>query len=92
MFLQRKLKKNNVAIELSFSDILNSYLSYRSKILSNFKDIYALYRKFKFPLIVSSRAKSIFDIKTPRDIKAFFITTGLTESEFDNAMNSSKIF
>ncbi|MDO5849102.1 MAG: RNase P subunit p30 family protein [Methanobrevibacter sp.] len=87
--LAKEAVKNNVAIELCFKDILSSYLSYRSKILSNFKDIYALHRKFGFPLILSSRAKSIFDIKSPNDIRAFFKSTGLTDEEFLKAMNSS---
>ena len=34
--------KNNVAIELCFRDVLRSYLAHRSKIISNFKDIYTL--------------------------------------------------
>lgn len=88
--LAKEALNNNVAIELCFTDILNSYLSHRSKILANFKDIYTLHRKFNFPLILSSRAESIFDIKASRDFKAFFISTGLTSEEFDQAMESSK--
>lgn len=87
--LAKEAVKNNVAIELCFKDILSSYLSYRSKILANFKDIYSLHRKFNFPLILSSRADSIFDIKAPNDFKAFFISTGLSEEEFVKAMESS---
>ena len=76
--LAREAVKNNVAIELCFKDILKSYLSYRAKNISKFKDIYTLYRKFDFPLILSSRAESIFDIKTTQDFTAFFTQTGLT--------------
>lgn len=88
--LAKEAVRNNVAIELCFSDILSSYLSYRSKIIANFKDIYALHRKFGFPLVISSRAKSVFDIKTPHDIRAFFISTGLSAEEFERAMESSR--
>lgn len=76
--LAREAIRNNVAIELCFKDILKSYLSYRAKNISKFKDIYTLYRKFDFPLILSSRAESIFDIKTTQDFTAFFTQTGLT--------------
>ena len=48
--LSKESVKNNVAIELCFKDILKSYLSHRSKIISNFRDIYVLHRKFDFPL------------------------------------------
>ncbi len=89
--LAREAIRNNVAIELCFKDVLKSYLSYRSKVLSNFKDIYMLYRKFNFPLILSSRAESIFDIKTTHDFMAFFKQSGLTEDEilksFDTSLN-----
>lgn len=77
--LAKEAKDNNVAIELSFNDILSSYLSYRAKIIANFKDIYTLYNKFHFPLIVSCGASNIFDIKSPRDLEAFFKTTGFND-------------
>lgn len=69
--LAKEAEKNNVAVELCFKDVLKSYLSYRSKILSNFKDIYTLYRKFDFPLVLSSRAESVFDIRTTHDFITF---------------------
>lgn len=70
-------------------DALKTYSTHRSKVLSNFKDIYTLYRKFKFPLILSSHAESIMDIRTPQDFKSFFIQTGLTSDEVDNCNNSA---
>ena len=70
--LAKEAVKNNVAIELCFKDVLKSYLSHRSKVISNFKDIYTLYRKFDFPLVLSSRAESVFDIRTTHDFVAFF--------------------
>ena len=79
--LAKEAQNNNVAIELCFKDVLRTYLSHRSKTLSNFRDIYVLYRKFGFPLILSSRAESVFDIKTTHDFIAFFKQSGLTEDE-----------
>ena len=87
--LAKEAVKNNVAIELCFKDVLKSYLSHRSKIISNFKDIYVLYRKFDFPLILSSRAESVFDIRTTHDFVSFFIQTGLTASEIDRAFSTA---
>ena len=89
--LSREALNNNVAIELCLSDILRSYLSYRAKIISNFRDVNVLYRKFDFPLILSSRAKSIFDIKTTHDFISIFKQFGFTECDikksFENAQN-----
>ena len=86
--LAKEAKNNNVAIELSFNDILSSYLSYRAKIIANFKDIYTLYDKFHFPLIVSCGASNIFDIKSPMDLEAFFKNTGF--NDFEKSMEHCK--
>lgn len=88
--LAKEALKNNVAVEVCFKDILRSYLAHRSKIISNIKDIYVLYRKFGFPLILSSRAESIFDIKTTKDFASVFLATGLTQKEIDKSFITSK--
>ena len=87
--LAKEAVKNNVAIELCFKDVLKSYLSHRSKVISNFKDIYTLYRKFDFPLVLSSRAESVFDIITTHDFVAFFKQTGLTDAEINKSFETS---
>ena len=88
--LAKEALKNNVAIELCFEDILKSYLAPRAKIISNFRDIYTLYRKFDYPLILSSRAESIFDVKTTQDFVSVFKQTGLSEDEIISAFKTSK--
>ena len=88
--LSKEALNNNVAIEICFNDILNSYLSHRSKIISNIKDIYVLYRKYGFPLILSSRAESVFDIKTTLDFISVFKQTGLTTEEINNCFKTSE--
>lgn len=88
--LAKEAVKNDVAIELCFNDILKSYLAPRSKIISNIRDVYTLYRKFDFPLILSSRAESIFDIKTTHDFISVFKQTGLTDDEINKSFQKSK--
>ena len=88
--LAKEAVYNNVAVELCFKDILKSYLTPRAKIISNFRDIYALYRKFDFPLVLSSRSKSVFDIKTPQDFTAVFHQTGLDESDISKSFKTSQ--
>lgn len=87
--LAREARENNVAIELVFSDILKSYLSHRSKILSNFRDIYKLHRKYEFPLILSSGAESVFDLRTVKDFQAVFTQTGLSDLEVVNSFKTA---
>lgn len=88
--LAKEALRNNVAIELCFKDVLRSYLSHRAKVISNFKDIYTLYHKFDFPLILSSRAESIFDIRTTQDFAAFFKQTGLSDADIVKSFETSK--
>ena len=88
--LAREAKDNNVAVELVFSDILNSYLAHRSKILANFRDIYKLHRKYEFPLVLSSGAESIWDLRTVRDFQAVFTQTGLTSLEVEKAFKAAE--
>ena len=88
--LAKEAVYNNVAIELCFKDILKSYFTPRAKIISNFRDIYTLYKKFDFPLVLSSRSKSVFDIKTPQDFTAVFAQTGLDESDITKSFKTSQ--
>ena len=83
--LAKEAVRNNVAVELCFRDVLKTYLAPRAKVISNFKDVYTLYRKFDFPLILSSRAESVFDIRTTHDFISFFTQTGLTGDEVDKS-------
>lgn len=87
--LAKEAVNNNVAVELCFKDVLRSYLSYRSKVISNFKDIYTLYRKFDFPLVLSSRAESVFDLRTAHDFISVFKQTGLTDAEIEKSFKTS---
>ena len=87
--LAKEAVKNNVAIELCFKDVLRTYLSHRSKVISNFKDIYTLYRKFDFPLVLSSRAESVFDIRTTYDFISVFKQTGLNDLEIEKSFQTS---
>ena len=88
--LAKEAVRNNVAVELCFNDILKSYLAPRAKIVSNFRDIYTLYRKFDFPLILSSGAESVFAIKTTRDFVSVFKQTGLDDDEITKSFTASK--
>ena len=42
------------------------------------------HRKFKFPLILTTDSKSIYDVRSTRDIAAFFKSIGFTDKEIYN--------
>lgn len=86
--LAKEAVRNDVAIELCFNDILSSYLSYRAKIMGHFREIIKLHNKFDFPLIITSGASSILDIRSPRDILAVFKYLGISEDQFINCIQN----
>ena len=88
--LAKEAKDNNVAVELVFSDVLKSYLTHRSKVLANFRDIYKLHRKYDFPLILSSGAESVFDLRTVKDFQTVFTQSGLSQLEVKNSFKTSE--
>ena len=68
--LARKAAENSVAIEINLKTLLKTNLRYRYRVLSQFRHVIELQRKFKFPLIITSNATSKYDLKTPQDITA----------------------
>ena len=82
--LAKEAQRNNVAIELCFRDILNNRLKYRARVISSFKEIMMFHRKFKFPLILTTDSKSIYHIRSTRDIAAFFRSIGFSDEEIYN--------
>ena len=68
--LARKAAENSVAIEINLKALLKTNLRYRYRILSQFRHIIELQRKFKFPIIITSSANTKYDLITPQDITA----------------------
>lgn len=82
--LAKEAAKHNVAVELCFRDILHNHLKYRANVISSFKEILMFHRKFKFPLILTTDSKSVYDIRSTRDISAFFKSIGFSNEEIIN--------
>lgn len=87
--LAKKASENNVAIELNINSIIKTRLSLRAKILSQFRQIIKLQRKFKFPLIITSNAYSEYDLRTPEDIIAFAGCLEMTHHEIISSLSKN---
>lgn len=85
----RKAAEKKVAIELNLKYLLKIRPYHRHRILSQFKDILKLHRKFNFPLIITSGAHSIYDLHTPRDIIALTNSFGMNEEETISALSTT---
>lgn len=82
--LAKEAARNNVAIELCFRDVLKNSLKFRANIISSFKEIMMFHRKYKFPFILTTDSKSIYDIRSTRDMVSFFKSIGFSDKEIYN--------
>ena len=89
--IAKKAAINNVAVELNIKHLTktNSYLHY--KVLSYFREIIKLKRKFDFPIIITSNAKSIYDLHTPRDLIALSGCFGMDHKESVSALSQTPL-
>jgi len=84
--LAKKASENKVAIELSLQPLIKTRFSLRSKLLSQFRQIIKLHRKFGFPTIISSNAYSKYDLRTPKDIIALANCFEMTSKEAEDSL------
>lgn len=79
--LARKAAENQVAIELNLRYLSKTRSYLRYKVLAHFREIIKLQRKFEFPVIITSDARSIYDLHTPQDIIALSKCFGMAKEE-----------
>lgn len=72
---------SNAALEICFSSFLGVSGRVTVKVFSMLYRIVGLAKKFGLPLVVSSGAKNVYEVKTPRDLAAFIQIFGLTKDE-----------
>lgn len=70
-------RENNVAIELNFREVLNSYRRQRSIILANMAANIRLCSALRVPMIISSGAQSADDLRDPRELISIANILGL---------------
>jgi ribonuclease P/MRP protein subunit RPP1 len=85
----KKAAENDVAVELNIKYLskTSSYLRY--KVLSHYREILKLQRKFGFPLIITSHARSIYDLHSPQDIIALSGCFGMSHDEASSTLSEN---
>lgn len=69
--IAKKARDNNVAIQINIKQLLGTYGKTRSHILSHQKRNIELCEKFNVPMICSSGASSVYDMRGPRELASF---------------------
>lgn len=87
--LSVKAAENNVSIEINLKYFLLTRPNQRYRVLSQFRQIVKLHRKYKFPIIINSDADSIYDLRHPHDVIALASCFGMTNDEAINSLSST---
>lgn len=69
--------RNNMAIQINFREILYSFRKPRSYILNHITKNINLTNQYRTPVIISSGAKSIWDMRAPRELVSMANVLGL---------------
>jgi len=82
----RDAAANNIALEINMRDILSLYGMRRAILLSKLGFTLSMARKYKTPLILTTGAHTIYDMRSPRQIMALSEVLGFTHEEAKNAV------
>ena len=80
-------KKNNVAIEFNFHDLITSYKKTRERVFMNMIENAKFIRKYKTPFIITAGAMDPWDLRSPFDLLSFGRLLGLQDPQIKKAMS-----
>lgn len=75
----RFMSERFIAIEINFSEVLNSNSITRSRVLGRMKQNLVLAKKYKVPVVITSGAKDVWGLRAPRELISFGISLGMNE-------------
>ncbi|TQD26257.1 ribonuclease P protein component 3 [Methanolobus vulcani] len=79
--LAKSASDNNVAISFDLGEVIVHRGGKRVRTLSNFRKDLALVRKYNVPFILTSNARSCYDLRAPRELIALAGLFGMTKEE-----------
>lgn len=84
-----KATENSVAVELNLKYFLLTSPNHRYRVLTQFRQIMKLHRKYKFPTIITSDAGTNYDLRNPLDVMALAACFGMTKEEAFEALSKT---
>jgi ribonuclease P/MRP protein subunit RPP1 len=79
---------NGVAIDISLAPIIRGRGVSRQKALDRYHDILLLHRRFEFPLVISTHARSVLDMRSVREFSALASLMGLDIPDVEQALSN----
>ena len=77
----RNCAENDIAVELDFSQVLNSKGSRRARIIGRMAQNIELCQKYGAMIVITSGAKTNKGLRNPKDMASFFSLLGLRNAE-----------
>ena len=87
--LVRYAAENGVAIDFNMDALIHSRRGDRARIISKMRDNVKLVRKYQAPMIITSHAHSVYDLRAPREMIALASLFGMTEEEAERALSDT---
>ena len=81
-------KENLIGFELNLQDFINNQRYRRVKALENYRELLKAYRKFLFPLVLTSGARDKHEVKTPLTMVSFGCILGMDIREAKGAITT----
>jgi ribonuclease P/MRP protein subunit RPP1 len=86
--LAKKAAENEVAIEINIGYFLRSRNHRRQKVIAQFRELVKLKSKFDFPLVITSGARSLYDLRSPQDLMALSNCFGMDKENSFSALST----
>lgn len=80
-------KQNNVKLGFSFSTLLSASPIQRAKIIGRIKQNIVLARKYKVDTVIASFTTNPLEMRSPKDLAAFFTVLGMHPKEAKESLN-----
>lgn len=87
--ISKLLFESNAAVEINFSDIINSYGFVRARIMGRMSQNIGLAREYNFLSVLASGACSVFGMRSPMDFIAVCKSLGMTDAEAKNSVSKN---
>jgi len=84
--LVRYATENGVAIDFNLNAIIYSRRGERARILGKMRENLKLVRKYNAPMILTSHARTIYDLRAPREMIALAALFGMSKEEATSAL------
>jgi ribonuclease P/MRP protein subunit RPP1 len=80
--------EKGIAIDIDLFPLIHQRGSGRQKALQCYRDLLRLHRKYRFPLTISSGARSLLDLRSVREIACLCAIFGMESHEVMDALGS----